>query len=244
MSLPKYVFTDTDEFGDMAVIDDDKHRILSFGAGDEQSVQIKDKPHLLAHAYTQAMLLSLLFCEPKRVLILGLGAGSLFCALHHQVPGVRIHAVELRQKVIDIAKRYFRLPSSKKLTLSCSDALEYLQQPVVKKVDLILTDLYDAYGMKQTQISDDYILLCSQQLKVDGWLVFNCWGRTDDHPQLFDKLAKAFADVRSCESGDGNLIIFAGKQKDTKSHSQLKTLATKLGNSLGFDLQRFMNKLQ
>ena len=214
MSLPKYIHTASDQFGDIAVIDDGDHRILSFTAGDEQSIQLKEKPYVLQHAYTQAMLLSLLFCQPKRVLILGLGAGTLFTALHHNIAGVRIHGVELRQQVIDIANRYFQLPTSKKMTVSCENALAYLQQPIDKRVDLIMTDLYDGFGMDDVQTSNDYLQLCASRLKAGGWLVLNCWGNKNANLGLFSRLNKVFVDVRSCESGDGNFIVFAGTRKD------------------------------
>ncbi|MEH6444733.1 MAG: fused MFS/spermidine synthase [Oceanospirillaceae bacterium] len=243
MNTPKYLYTQTDEYGDIAVMEEGDCRILSFGVGDEQSIQLTQQPHLLQHAYTQAMMMSLLFCEPKRVLLLGLGAGSLLQAMRHSVAGVRIEAVEIRQAVIDIAKKYFRLPTSKKISLHCEDASAYLKRGVSKKVDLIMTDLYTDEGMQAVQVSNEYIDLCTAQLKVNGWLVLNCWGRENDHSELLSYLRKQYADVRSCESGDGNLIIFAGRQKDGTSAPDLRTAADRLSLTVGFSLQRYLGKL-
>jgi spermidine synthase len=243
LNTAKYVYTTSDNFGDLAVIDEGEQRILSFGVGDEQSVQLKAQPHVLQHAYTQAMMLALLFNQPKRVLLLGLGAGSLLSAFHHSVSGVRIDAVEVRASVIDIAKRYFRLPSGKKINLHCAEAGEFLAAGLDKKVDLIMTDLYTENGMDEVQISEQYLDACVDGLKVDGWLVLNCWGILEDHAKLFKQLNKHFADLRCCESGDGNVVIFAGRQKDLKNKSDLKTLATKLSAQLGFNLQPFLSNL-
>jgi len=237
LNSTKYVYTTSDTYGDLAVIDEGEKRILSFGVGDEQSVQLKNQPYLLQHAYTQAMMLTLLFCQPKRVLLLGLGAGSLLNSLHHSVPGVRIDAVEIRESVIDIAKRYFRLPSSKKIKLHCAEANAFLAAGLEKKVDLIMTDLYTDQGMDEVQISEQYLDSCVAGLKVDGWLVLNCWGILEDHAKLFKQLNKHFADLRCCESGDGNVVIFAGRQKDLKNKPDLRTLATKLSSQVGFNLQ-------
>ena len=244
MNIPKYVYTDTDEYGDIAVIDEGDRRILSFAVGDEQSVQLKAQPHLLQHSYTQAMMLSLLFCQPKRVLLLGLGAGCMLSALHSFIPGVRISAVEIRQSVIDIAKRYFRMPGSKKIDIHCAEANEFLSAGMAKKVDLIMTDLYRDTGMDEVQVSKKYIDLCTAQLKVNGWLVINCWGASSDHLQLLDYLTADYADVRHCESGDGNLLIFAGRQKDLKSQPELRELALKYTGLLEFNLLRFLSKME
>jgi len=244
LNIPKYVYTDTDKYGDIAVIDEGDRRILSFAVGDEQSVQLKAQPHVLQHSYTQAMMLSLLFCQPKRVLLLGLGAGCMLSTLHSVIPGVRISAVEVRQSVIDIAKRYFRLPSSKKIDIHCAEAGEFLASGMAKKVDLIMTDLYRDTGMDEVQVSKEYLDLCTAQLKVNGWLVINCWGESSEHLQLLDYLAVDYADVRHCESGDGNLVIFAGRQKDLKSQPDLRELALKFSLLLEFNLQRFLSKIE
>ena len=244
VNIPKYVYTQTDEYGDIAVIDEGDYRILSFAVGDEQSRQLKAQPHLLQHSYTQVMMLSLLFCQPKRVLLLGLGAGCMLSSLHSTLAGVRISAVEARQSVIDIAKRYFRLPGSKKIDIHCAEASEFLRAGMAKKVDLIMTDLYRETGMDEVQVSKKYIDLCTAQLKVNGWLVLNCWGGSIDHTELLDYLRKDYADVRCCESGDGNLVIFAGRQKDLKSQPELRELALKYSSLLEFNLHRYLSKIE
>lgn len=244
MTAQNYVHTQQDNLGDIAVLDEGDYRILSFGYGDEQSRQLKSYPHILQHQYTQAMMIPLLFSEPKRVLLLGLGAGCLLSALHHAVPGVRLTAVELRQSVIDVAKKYFRLPSSKKIDIHCSEAALFLQQGMAKKVDLIMTDLYHDQGMDAVQCSGQYLALCAEQLKDNGWLVLNCWGGLKDQQSLLEQLMFHFTDIRSCDVGAGNLVIFAGKIKDTQSMAALKEQANKKMPLLGFNLQRVLAKLE
>ncbi len=239
----KYIHTQTDEYGDVVVLDDEDYRILSFTVGDEQSRQYKPEPHVLQHEYTQAMMLPCLFMQPKRVLMLGLGAGALLNALHHSVPGVRIEAVELRQSVIDIAKRYFRLAQSKKIAIHCDDAVAFVKRPLEKKVDLILTDLYTEQGMESAQICVDYLASCKAKLKNTGWLVINCWGTSQQHADLFTYLNLAFADVRSCQPGDGNLVIYAGVSKCLLDDPKLREQAKKLQQKLGFSLEPFIAKL-
>ncbi|NQZ30221.1 MAG: hypothetical protein HRU06_03055 [Oceanospirillaceae bacterium] len=243
MNTAKYVYTTSDDFGDIAVIDEGEQRILSFGVGDEQSVQLRSEPHVLQHAYTQAMMLSLLFTQPKRVLLLGLGAGSLLSALHYSVAGVRIDAVEIRQSVIDVAKRYFRLPSSKKINLHCAEAGAFLAAGLAKKVDLIMTDLYTDNGMDEVQISEQFLDSCVAGLKVDGWLVLNCWGDIEDNAKLFKQLNKYFADLRCCESGDGNAVILAGRQRNVINKPDLRTLAAKLSPKVGFNLLPMLSRM-
>lgn len=73
--MSKLSYQAQDEYGTVTVYDDGDCYILSFAAHDEQSRCLKAAPHILQYDYTQAMLLVLLFCRPKRVLLLGLGGG-------------------------------------------------------------------------------------------------------------------------------------------------------------------------
>ncbi len=116
------------------VLDNKEVRILAFADNDEQSKLLKLTPHIPQHTYIQAMLLILLFCEPKRVMILGLGGGVLIHALKYFDSSIKITAVELREQVIHLSQRFFQLPQSKKLTIINQDASAFLAENHHKKV--------------------------------------------------------------------------------------------------------------
>ena len=103
-----------------------------------------------------------------------------------------------------------------------------------------MTDLYSDLGMDEAQISQRYLTNCRSQLKDNGWLVINCWGIASEHSELLAQLKQKFADVRHCESGDGNIIIFAGKQKCLLSLKALRELARDASARLEYDLQRYL----
>ena len=68
------------------LVEDGKHRALCFTIdGSVQSEMRIDDPDALVNEYTRKMMGFLLFCpEPRRVLMIGLGGGSLvkFCSRH------------------------------------------------------------------------------------------------------------------------------------------------------------------
>lgn len=234
-----------DDFGELLIIDDGDYRTLAFGAGDTQSMMLKSTPHLLQYDYTQAMLLVLLFCQPKRVLLLGLGGGSLMTTLHHHIPGIQITAVELRARVIEVAYRYFRLPRGKKMQVVQQDAAEFISEPLPKKVDVIFTDLYHRDGVDATQLQTEFIADCAQQLKTQGgWLVLNCWVEHRDNPALMTALTEYFSDIRSVVTDSHNWVILAATVRDTRSEAELKDKATQLSGALGFSLNRHLTRLK
>lgn len=232
-----------DELGPIRVFDDGQYRILSFAEGDEQSRVRLSTPHILQHDYTQAMMLPLLFCEPKRVCILGLGGGALLNALHHTVPAVHITAVELRQEVMDAAELYFKLPRSKRITLEVANGVDYMAAGLPKKVDLLMTDLYNTEGMDRAVLQASFIEHCANNIKEDGWLALNCWVDHKNNIELTDLIKTHFNDVRALDTGSGNWVIIAGKRSNQDNSKELKATAQKLSNQLGFPLTKWLTRL-
>ncbi len=244
MSLPgKEIHRGYDEFGAIRVLDDGSKRYLAFGDVDEQSCWLKNEPLVPQHEYTRAMLLVLLFVEPRRSLSLGLGAGSLNTCLHHLLPELKQEAVELRSGVIDVAYKYFQLPRGKRLIVHNMDANEFLQSVESKDVDIVFSDIYSADGLDEQQLQPDYIHYCFQRLKPGGWLVLNCW-RDHQGNTAIGILKSMFADVRSCITQSGNWVVLAGKGHSSYSQQQLKISARDLSPELGFSLGRFLGRLK
>lgn len=240
----KAIFEAQDDYGAVTVYDDGDCYVLSFAAHDEQSRCLKVAPHILQYDYTQAMLLVLLFCHPKRVLLLGLGGGTLATALYHAVSGIHITAVELRAAVIEVSQRYFQLPRAKRIELIQQDAEAFLLDNDLRKVDVIFADLYDVNGTAEAQLGVDFICRCAGLLKEQGWLVLNCWQEQQDDTQLQAALHEQFADLRYVLTGSKNWVILAGKVANYQATNVLKESASNWSDKLEFSLHKHLARLR
>lgn len=244
MSLPgREIYRGYDDLGPVQVFDDGNRRFLAFGDHDEQSCLLKADFAQLQHDYTQAMLLPLLFAQPRRALILGLGGGALVHCLHRHVPGLKLQVVELRELVIRTAQRYFQLPRSKHIELICDDAGLFLEDDSQPRVDLLFSDLYSAEGLDLQQTQQWYIELCARRLKPDGWLVLNCWKQHRGEQEMLQALRAHFADIRVCNTAEGNWVILAGKTACALSASALKQEAKRWSKILGYSLIGCLGRL-
>jgi spermidine synthase len=244
MSSGKEIYRCYDEYGSITVLDDGNKRYLSFGDGDEQSCQLKSAPFQLQHDYTQAMLLVLLFKKPRSMVLLGVGGGTLVSALHHFIPDMKMHLVELRPKVLDIAYKYFHLPRDKRVTVSIEDASEFLELSDAPKADLLFSDLFGSEGLDLQQTQGWFIERCSQLLSDDGWLVLNCWQIHKGEQEMLAALQTYFEDVRGCSTAEGNWVILAGKKKGCSSDAQLKNRAKKWSSTVGYSLLPSLSRLK
>jgi spermidine synthase len=167
-----------DEYGVLEIVETHGIRSLHFGTSPRQSALDLDDPNRLELPYVRAMLSALAFLpEPGRVLILGLGGGSLARFLLREFPQCRVDAVELRPQVVELAQNYFSLPKDPRLTVHLGDATAYVHSPPHNfRYDLILVDAYDHVGMDPNINAADFFASCSRLLAAEGVLAMNLWG--------------------------------------------------------------------
>ncbi len=151
-------------------------RSLYFGSRSLQSRMSLANPHELILSYTRYMALALLInTAPKKILIVGIGAGSFVRFFHHHFPESQIDAVDYSEHVINAASGYFQLPENNQISIYCADGRSFLQDNSSKQYDLILIDAFDDQGMAPTVYSDLFFDLCAIFLAPNGVVSCNLW---------------------------------------------------------------------
>ncbi|WP_166267895.1 spermidine synthase [Marinobacter caseinilyticus] len=207
-----------DALGPIQVIDYRKHRVLSFDSVFEQSKIDRRKPYLPVHEYNRAMMLPVAFAEPRSVTVLGLGGGVLASALHHLLPTCDVHAIELREGVVDVAREYFSLPETAHIRVTIGDARQELAAVPEASTDLILADLYNSDRMSPAQAQRLFIKQCSRALSPRGWLAINYHRPPDENGALFRELQGQFAVLLRFKSKTNNTVLFGSKQPFAPLH--------------------------
>ncbi|MCB1789059.1 MAG: fused MFS/spermidine synthase [Gammaproteobacteria bacterium] len=244
--LGSLIFRTRDDDGDIDVYEDARCRYLTFGNQVEQSCVDLANPACLPYVYTQAIMLGLLLHpQPRRVLMLGVGGGSLLRALRAADPRLQITGVEQRQLVVDVARTYFGLPDDRRVRIAVDDATRFLQNDH-DAYDLLITDLYLASGMHPEQVEVDFLQLCRARLAPDGILVMNQWASEFSHNRAAHGNLAAVFDTRvlNLHVQGGNIINFAfrGALPDVR-REEFYAEAQALGLCLSIPLQRHARNL-
>ncbi len=240
------VYRRRDAFGWVEVWQDGDLRYLSFDGETAQSGMNAREPTRLLYDYTRAMALALLFVQqPRDVLLLGLGGGSLASALHAGFDTLRIRAVERRILVVDIAKEWFFLPGDRRLRIHVGDAGEYLAHSPAS-ADVILVDLYQPQGMDEQQAQARFLAACRRALNPAGVLVINYWQASNlTSLALNQTLGEVFGlDYLSLTVQGGNCIVLAfDGGLPAVSQRRLVEAARRLGQRLDVSLTRLARDL-
>lgn len=183
------IFSTEDDFGPIKVVENRTTRKLYFDSPVEQSCFYLNAPMTLNFEYQQKIIDLLLtlaakppFSEPQRpfrVLMLGLGGGSMAHHLYHTLPNLQMTVVELRQAVIDCAYRFFQLPDVPEIETLQADALAFVAENRFA-YDAVIVDLFDSQGIPTEFAHRDFQQDLLAQLHAPGLLVFNLWNKLND----------------------------------------------------------------
>lgn len=181
--------------------EEDGVRYLHFGSEWIQGAMRIARPFDIEIDYVQQMMIWLLFVEPPAELLqLGVGAAALTKFCHRHCARTRITAVELSARVIDAARRWFKMPANDlRLDVVEADAGAFVARATSRRrFGVIQIDLYDQHARGPVLDSLPFYQRCRRALHEPGVLVANLFGEPDSFERNIHHLRLAF---------DGRVLI-------------------------------------
>lgn len=237
-----------DADGLIEVIDDADTRSLYFGTRARQSSMRLADPLALPLAYTRNMLTALLFRpQPRRILLIGLGGGSLARFLHAHLPGSLLDCVESRPAVVELARRFFQLPSHDRLGIHIGQGADFLDTCPPLHYDLILIDAFDGDGINPGVCAPAFFAASRRVLAPGGVVSTNLWASPDAALKaVLANMAAGFDGqiLRLPVEERANLVTLALDRSHTRRELQaLRPRAHELGHRLRLDLPQQLRTL-
>jgi spermidine synthase len=164
-----------------------------------------DKPEKLLFEYTQMSFIGLAFLdrEPKQVLFIGLGAGSMPRYFHRYYPNVQIDIVEIDQDIHYVAKKYFHFKEKENMKTYIADGRVFIKR-AQKKYDMIFLDAYQGDYIPFHLTTVEFLQEVKHLLKDDGIVIANI--RSPYKNKLFYSMIQTYKEVFPY------LYIFKGKK--------------------------------
>ena len=205
------------------VSDSATRRCLRFDDGTaalNQSCQLLAEPQHLAFDYTRAMAAVLLLWQPppQRVLLIGVGGGSIATALTVARPGVDIDAIEIDPAVLEVAQRYFGLVAGPRLRLHAADGRDFVAAARARGVsyDSVLLDAFDANGIPPALFSEEFLRDARAVLAPGGVFLANTIAGSASYVQETRNVNRVFAriyTIRLSANSRNRLIVAASEPK-------------------------------
>ena len=221
-------------------------RYLHFALDDVQSVMRKDDPVALCLAYTRKMMTFLLFNEePRRILQLGLGGGSLAKFCYQHLPEASITVIEIDPNVLALREEFRIPPDGERFRVLLGDGAEHIAHPA-RREDVILVDACDHNGLSPTLSTPDLYANLRRRLALHGVLVMNICGEELDVEGHLARIRGVFGErvISLPAREDGNLIVFGFRRPpQTWDGAALDVQARRLEKRFGLAFPRYVRSM-
>ncbi len=161
------------------VVQDKTRLCMQFSVREDQRNQsCKDRrnPKRLVFEYAKLVFSGfLLNPEPKNILVVGLGGGTLPLAFRELLPNARIDVVEIDPAVASVAREYFDYEETEPGQLYVQDARIFGKRAVRRDVryDMILLDAFNGDYIPEHLMTREYLLETRELLAPEGVLLAN-----------------------------------------------------------------------
>jgi spermidine synthase len=193
----KLLHSERSLYREVLVYEGDHQRCMCFTRNcrvGRQSCMDTRAPDRMVMNYPRMMLGALfLNPEPRTVLIIGLGGGTLPRALEQVLPQVRIDVVEIDPAVVRVAGQYFNFKADERVRVIEADGRVYVKRAIRedKRYDLIMLDAFDHEYIPEHLLTQEFLREVKTLLAPGGVLAANTFSSS----RLYDHESTTYASV-------------------------------------------------
>ena len=160
-------------------------RFTKLTSARQSCISLKN-PDSLVFNYTKMMMGALyLHPKPEKILLIGLGGGTLASTLSRVLPKAKIDTVEIDPAVVRVAQKYFNFRITPAVTVSEEDGRVFVKRAIKKgmKYDLVILDAFDHDYIPEHLLTQEFLREIKKVMTSGGVLAANTWSssRLYDH---------------------------------------------------------------
>lgn len=212
----RLLHTEPSEYAPVVVFEQYGERCMNFNSmeseGRQSCFQLND-PEKMVFEYTRMMTAALFVMpEPERILIIGLGGGTLPTALHKLLPGAVIDTVELDPAVVKVAQRYFGYQPGPRQRVHVEDGRAFVEQALQKdqRYDMVMLDAFDVDYIPAHLLTVEFLEQVRDVLVPGGLVVANSFAQSRMYERESATYETVFGKYFNLRAGlEGNRVIIA-----------------------------------
>ncbi len=239
--IRKIVYAEDSSVGRVYVVDEGDLRYLRFEspAGNNQSVISLKEPEQVPMEYIRMAAVGLAHIEkiPRRVLMVGLGAGTFTSLLWRILPELQIDVAEISPVVYKIARKYFGLPDDPRYLIHIEDGRRFLSKNE-HLYDMIFVDAYTDDDTPDHLADEGFFALVRSRLSSYGISILNLEVDYSNERTIKETFASVFPSLVCYRGRESANLVLIGSTQTPIPQDVLRDRADKLTVQLGipFDL--------
>lgn len=240
-------------YRNITVTDDGNRVCMQFASKgyyvSQQSCQYKDDPDKLVFDYAKLTMAGLIVNpDPERILVVGLGGGTLPKTLHQLYPEAQIDSVEIDPAVVEVAERYFDFEESENVKVIARDGRVFVKQAqrFNREYDFIILDAFNGDYIPEHLMTKEWLEEVKSVLADGGVVIANTFSSSRLYNNESVTYEAAFGWIRNIRPHSGNRLIITGKF-DPITRKELLEMARQMDqekfDKFGVDLEWVATRL-
>ena len=207
--------------------------VFSVKRGDRnQTCMDMDDPRRLVFPYVRMSLGGLLIePDPTRILMLGMGGGTIPMVLTEMYPDAKIDVVEIDEAVVRVAQEYFAFRENDNMKIAVADARVFVKRAILQKqsYDFIILDAFTGDYIPEHLMTLEFLEEVKTILDDDGVLVANTFSTSALYDHESETYKAAFGPFFNFKLPiTGNRVIIA-RESGLPSDETIEARAEALG---------------
>jgi spermidine synthase len=191
----RVVYERDSAYHQISVLEDGLNRYLRFNRSFQGGMVLRD-PFESPFLYTSYAHLAHVFHPGvRRVLMIGLGSGTIPKRFTRDYPEVTVDSIELDPAVVEVAKRFFEVREDARHRVTVQDGRVFVRRAEAR-YDLVVLDAYFAEGIPFHLATKEFLEQVRERLTPGGVVVSNIIGALDGpNSHLYRALHKTYGAV-------------------------------------------------
>jgi spermidine synthase len=237
----KVLYEQPSAFNNNIIVTEDEAglRVLRFERnGARQSIAKPGDPTYLGFAYTKVAFAGLALAqEPQRILIVGLGGGTMPMFLRHYYPHAAIDVVDIDPEVVRVAKEFFGFREDDKLHAHVGDGRKFIEA-VQEPYDVIFLDAFGARNVPPHLTTLEFMRAVKRAVRPTGVVIGNIWGAPVN--PLYHSMVRTYQEVFEelfilDVPATTNMILLSLPRKYPLTRAELIALTRKIATDKRFN---------
>lgn len=150
--------------------------------------------------------------DPKRILIIGLGGGTLSNVMHELTPKAEIINVDIDPVVVKLAKKYFDYQQTSQIKTEIKDGRVFVKRALLdnQKFDWIVLDAFNGDYIPEHLMTREFLAEVKGLLSENGFVTANTFSSSVLYDYESATYFSVFGQLQTLKSPNkGNRVIFA-----------------------------------
>lgn len=228
------------EFNEIQIAERGSVRTMYFVAGGARYIESRwdmANPRTLDLDYSRTMMAGLMVQPaPRRLMMMGLGGGSISNYLFERFDDLEIDAVDIDPEVVRLARRWFGVPSDPRYRTHVADGRLFIESST-QRWDMMMLDAFRGVFVPYHLKTAEFYQACRSRLAPAGVVVANLHNKVKMYANDRQTLDEVFAQQYGFISERGNQTTFVAGGGARVGAFAMRANARALAPRFGFDLQ-------